>query len=289
MDVLILLLGLLAMVVGLVSLVKPLAIVRIHSRLTGAVVLGVGLLVTIVGALLVPPDDPTEAAGEEVVQTTTTGEASTTNPSSGDSSGPPRLVPVPGDTLASTDLQAEVLEVLLGLEATSGCNDSVVTDTQVVDLGTGRAEEEWLVDRCGVTVPWTVEFSPAETGGAVFAAHPSAEVSSLELLVDSGVWRGMTSQGEDFLLIVEGRAITMVSLGFEDPTCPEDSPMGIQFGSPKHYLVGNTFAFVDPGLYNLTLTGAFRDDDSALGTLRIEPPSDCGPVIEATWEATPGE
>jgi hypothetical protein len=63
--------------------------------------------------------------------------------------------------------------------------------------------------------------------------------------------------------------------------------MSIRWGTPKHYLVGNTFAFVDRGFFNLTLTGAFRDDDSALGTLRLEPLSDCGAIIEATWEATP--
>lgn len=197
------------------------------------------------------------------------------------------LVPLPGDTAASPGLQGDVLEVLLGLEATSGCDQSLVTDTKLVDRGSDRADEEWLIDRCGVTVPWTVEFRESERGGTDFSVNPSAEVSSLRLLVDSGGWEGVTSQGERFLLVVEERAVTYVAVGFDNPTCPDDSPIGILWGTPKHYLVGNTFAFVEPGLYNLTLAGAFRDDDSAVGTLRIEPPSDCGAVIEATWEATP--
>jgi hypothetical protein len=288
MYVLFFLVGLSAMLVGLVSLVKPLSFLRIRSRKVGAVVLGAGFLAVIVGVLIVPPFESTDVAGEVTAQPTTTGEAATTTiPSTIRTPNLTGLVPLPGDTVASQGLQVDVLEVLLGLEATSGCDQSVVTDTRIVDVGSDRAEEEWLVDRCGVTVPWTVEFRENESGGSDFTALPSAEVSSLRLLVDSGGWEGMTSQGEKFLLILEERAVTYVAVGFDNPTCPDDSPMSIQFGSPKHYLVGNTFALVEPGLYNLTLTGAFRDDDSALGTLRVEPPSDCGAVIEATWEATP--
>lgn len=243
----------------------------VMRRAVLVVVLGLGLLM--LGC----------AASEPVggVQTTTTNGASTSVESIGDVSG---LIPLPGDTKASPELQAEVVEVLLPLEATSGCVDSVVTATRVVNVDANRAEEEWMFDRCGVSVPWTIEFSPAETGGAVFDAAPSAEVSSLAFLVDSGVWEGTTSQGEDLVLVIEERALKSVSLGFEDPICPEDSPMGIEFFSPKHYLVGNTFAFVEGGL---TLTGAFRDDDSAVGTLQVVPFRDCGPVVEATWEAAP--
>jgi len=197
------------------------------------------------------------------------------------------LVPLPGESGAVPGLQADVLVVLLGIEATSGCDQSLVTDTRLVDREPGRLEEEWLVDRCGVTVPWTVEIVESESGGSDFWVIPSAEVSSLSFLIGSGGWEGMTSQGQRFLLVVEDRAVTQVAVGFEDPTCPGYSPLGIQWFTPKHYLVGNTFAFVERGLYNLTLTGAFRDDDSALGTLRIEPPPDCGAVIEDTWEATP--
>lgn len=288
MDGLFFLVGLLAMLVGLASLVKPLSYLRIRSRRVGAVVLGAGFLAVMVGALIVPPFESTDVAGEVAAQPTTTGEAGTTTiPSTIGTSSRSGLVPLPGDTEAPLGLQRDVLEILLGIEATSGCDHSLVTDTKIVDRGSDRAEEEWLIDRCGVTVPWAVEFRESESGGTDFSVNPSAEVSSLKLLVVSGGWEGMTSQGEKLLLILEERAVTSVAVGFDNPTCPDDSPMGIQFGSPKHYLVGNTFAFVALGLYNLTLTGAFRDDDSALGTLRIEPPSDCGAVIEATWEATP--
>ena len=198
------------------------------------------------------------------------------------------LVPLPGETGADLGLQGDVLEMLLGLEAGSGCDDSLVTDTRIVDMGSDRAEEEWLIDRCGVIVPWTVEFRGDESGEIEVALYPSAEVSSLEFLVDAGGWEGITSQGEELALVLEDRGITLVVVGFENPTCPDDSPMSIQkFGTPEHYLVGNTFAFVSRSLYNLTITGAFRDDYSAMGTLRIEPPLDCGAIIEATWEATP--
>lgn len=280
--------GLSAMLVGLVSLAKPLSFLRIRSRRAGAVVLGAGFLTVILGTLILPPSESTDVAGEVPVQPSATGEvATTTIPSTVGTLNLTGLVPLPGDTAASPRLQGEVLGVLLGLEATSGCDQSLVTDTKIVESGSDQAEEEWLIDRCGVTVPWTVEFRPNESGDTEFTALPSAEVSSLRLLADSGGWEGMTSQGEKFLLILEMRAVTSVAVGFDNPMCPDDSPMIIEFGSPKHYLVGNTFAFVEPGLYSLTLTGAFRDDDSALGTLRIEPPSDCGAVIEATWEATP--
>jgi hypothetical protein len=92
-------------------------------------------------------------------------------------------VPVPGDTLAGTDLQYTVLFSLYGLvqlSAPDGCESQQVTNTTVTEiveplvfdtpgfLTEGSWKEAWTVDMCGTMGTFRVEFTANNVGSANF-------------------------------------------------------------------------------------------------------------------------
>lgn len=64
--------------------------------------------------------------------------------------------PVPGATGADATLQADIRRIINILEMTSTlrCDAFVIVDTERTGLG----RERWIVERCGMRVPYLVTF-----------------------------------------------------------------------------------------------------------------------------------
>ena len=72
--------------------------------------------------------------------------------------------PVPGNTVADENLQADIKHVINILEMTSEprCDAFTVFDTERAGLG----RELWTVERCGERVVYLVTFLPGRAGAA---------------------------------------------------------------------------------------------------------------------------
>jgi cytohesin len=86
--------------------------------------------------------------------------------------------PIPGETLASEDLQRYTQERVLARDAMAArkCHTRQVVRTQVTEAkgkvtslifssNPGAWQEHWDVDRCGTIVTWEVHFLPSTSGG----------------------------------------------------------------------------------------------------------------------------
>jgi tetratricopeptide (TPR) repeat protein len=97
-----------------------------------------------------------------------------------------------------------------------------------------------------------------------------------------GTYRGTTSQGQEFELVVEGNGIRSVLVGFDIPGCESYSPMSLYYGQPKSFITGNGLSLTDSGLI---ITGTFSSSTSASGTMEIKPVF-CEGSVQVTWNAS---
>jgi hypothetical protein len=86
-------------------------------------------------------------------------------------------VSVPGETLASTRLQHDVLQPVLAIDmaADSTCRQRKIANTEVLARSSTERTERWTVDRCGKLVPYLVTFSPDPAGGTNFRVRMAPE------------------------------------------------------------------------------------------------------------------
>ena len=90
---------------------------------------------------------------------------------------------VPGDTIADATLQRDVLELIMLYESALApeCADPTITNTELLnrewdeDAGpmdsADDVSERWSVNRCGLTVTYTVTYQQADDGGINFSVH----------------------------------------------------------------------------------------------------------------------
>ena len=89
-------------------------------------------------------------------------------------------VPVPGNTLASKDLQQDVANILAVREgvANEACKTYAIKNTDILEPPHGlelKWKELWTVDRCGTSVTWHVEFTPDPQGGTNFGTRRATQ------------------------------------------------------------------------------------------------------------------
>jgi hypothetical protein len=89
---------------------------------------------------------------------------------------------LPGSSAADAMLQRDALQMVWLLEAVAEeeCDERRVIDTRVTVppevVGKSPWSEEWIVDRCGKQLTYTVDFTPTpERGGTDFKVHKAEE------------------------------------------------------------------------------------------------------------------
>jgi len=97
-----------------------------------------------------------------------------------------------------------------------------------------------------------------------------------------GTYRGTTSQGKEFELVLEDNAICSVLVGFDIPGCESNSPMSLSYGQPKGFITENRLSLAETGLI---ITGTFNSSTSASGTMEIKP-AICEGSVHVTWNAS---
>jgi endonuclease YncB( thermonuclease family) len=126
----------------------------------------------------------------------------------------------------------------------------------------------------------TEEPSPA-------AATPVPDEATPAASVRDGVYRGETAEGWPISLTVKHGDVTQFTYAY---TCGNARGNGTLNFSESKPIAGGDFSITQTlGPNRLTVSGTFRGDGTASGSLEIEmQPAPCGGPITTTWEARRG-
>jgi ABC-type Fe3+-citrate transport system substrate-binding protein len=83
---------------------------------------------------------------------------------------------IPGETICDSELQKNVVNAITMFESfsNSNCENIAIADTKVTQQQTsenGIWIENWIVDRCGTEIVYTLTFTPSKDGGAAFSVE----------------------------------------------------------------------------------------------------------------------
>lgn len=76
-------------------------------------------------------------------------------------------ISVPGQTSASLQLKADIINMINILERTQGCSYKIV-DTKFVKIEGDTVYEDWVVNSCGKDIVYEVKLTPDPRGGTMF-------------------------------------------------------------------------------------------------------------------------
>lgn len=118
---------------------------------------------------------------------------------------------IPGETLGNPELQRDTWRSLelMDRAAAPECQTRQVIDTELVTptvgaryvngvLMEGRWVERWIVDRCGASVPYKVEFTADGKGGTFMKIGMPTDIETVDCLLPNGskiVTTGAACQG----------------------------------------------------------------------------------------------
>jgi tetratricopeptide (TPR) repeat protein len=87
------------------------------------------------------------------------------------------LTPVPGKSVASSELQRDIFQLILTLDVDgTNCNQRRITNMEIMvapePSNRFTAVEHWTLDRCGKLIPQRITLNPSPRGGTDFKVAP---------------------------------------------------------------------------------------------------------------------